>query len=146
MDTTSGKEVCRFTVTADGVASVQFSPDGKSLAWSGWRDGTVLLGEVATGGVRRRLAGRRGRVVCLTFSADGQTLVSGSEDTTAMVWDLTGRLAAGNQWAKPLSDARLKVGWDALAEKDADAAYRSVQALAADPARSVPYLRERLRP
>jgi RNA polymerase sigma factor (sigma-70 family) len=146
LDTTSGKEVCHFSVADDGVAKLQFSPDGKSLAWCGWTDGTVSLGEVATGGVRRRFAGHHGRVVCLAFSADGKTLVSGSEDTTAMVWDLTGRLAAGGQWAKPLSDARLKAGWDTLAEKDAEAGYRSVQQLAADPARSVPYLRERLRP
>src|SRR5262249_28501254 len=99
-----------------------------------------------TGGVRRRFAGHRGRVLCLAFSADGKTLVSGSEDTTALVWDLTGRLAAEDRRAGPLSDAALKPAWDALAEKDREAAYRGVQPLAADPARSVPYLREGLRP
>jgi RNA polymerase sigma factor (sigma-70 family) len=144
LETASGKEVCRFAAAEDGVMRLEFSPDGKSLAWAGWTDGTVSLGEVATGGVRRRFVGHRGQVSCLAFSADGRTLVSGSGDTTALVWDLTGRLAAGE--GKPLSDAALKTAWDALAEKDADAAYRAVQALAADPARSVPYLRERLPP
>jgi RNA polymerase sigma factor (sigma-70 family) len=146
VETTSGKEACHFPVAEDGVMRLEFSPDGKSLAWCGWRDGTVYLGEVATGGVRRRFVGHRGNVSSLAFSADGKTLVSGSEDTTAIVWDLTGRLAAGDQRAGPLSEAALNTAWDTLAKKDADAAYRSIQELAADPARAVPYLRERLHP
>jgi RNA polymerase sigma factor (sigma-70 family) len=146
VDTISGKEICHFPVAEDGVMRLEFSPDGKSLAWSGWRDGTVYLGEVVTGGVRRRFVGHGGDVSCLAFSADGKTLVSGSQDTTAMVWDLTGRLAAADQRVGPLSDAALKAAWDALAGKDADVAYRSAQQLAADSARSVPYIRERLRP
>jgi hypothetical protein len=33
-------------------------------------------------------------VLSLAFSADGRLLVSGGWDTTAVVWDLTGRLRA----------------------------------------------------
>jgi hypothetical protein len=39
----------------------------------------------------------------------------------------------------------LKIHWQALAGEDAEAGYRAVQALAADPTRSIPYLRMRLR-
>ncbi len=146
LETATGKEVCRFRTGEDGACRLQFSPDGKSLAWGGWRDGTVYLGEVATGGVRRRFTGHRGRIYSLGFAADGSALVSGSEDSTAMVWDLTGRLATGDGWGKALSEGELKAQWADLAGEDAAAGYRAIQVLAADPVRSVPYLRERLRP
>src|SRR5262249_43705537 len=115
-------------------------------AWGGWMNGAVYLGEIATGGVRRHFTGHRGRIGCLAFSADGKTLVSGSEDTTALVWDLTGRLSADARRGKALSEQELKTHWSALARAEAAAGYGAVQALAADPERSVPFLRRHLRP
>jgi RNA polymerase sigma factor (sigma-70 family) len=139
--TSTGEEVIRF-ITEDGACQMTFSPDGKSLAWAGWREGTVYLGEIATGGVRKRFSGHRGRVVSLAFSPDGKTLISGSEDTTALVWDLTGRFEPKGR----LTDDDLKRAWDTLAQHDAAAGYRAIQALAADPERSIPFLRTRLKP
>ena len=145
MDTTTGKEIRRFTTATDGTSRLQFSPDGKSLAWGGWRDGTVYLGEIATGKERRRFVGHTGRIISLAFAADGQTLISGAEDTTALVWDLTGRLTMGKKFGQALSAEELEVQWNTLAA-DAAVGYRAVQTLAADPARAVPYLRNRLQP
>ncbi|MHB1424847.1 MAG: sigma-70 family RNA polymerase sigma factor [Gemmataceae bacterium] len=145
-DAVTGKEALRFEIAKDGVSSFAFSPDGKSLAWGGWRDGAVYLGEVATGRERRRFLGHQGRISALSFSDDGQTLISGSEDATALVWDLTGRLASGGKSDKPLSADDLKLLWDALAAEDAAAGFRAIQALSADPERAVPYLRPRLHP
>ncbi len=146
LDTTTGKEVRRFTTGTDGVSQLEFSPDGKSLAWGGWREGTVYLGEIATGRERHRFTGHKGRIFSLAFSADGKTLISGSEDTTALVWDLTGRLTMGTNFGKALSAQELETHWKTLASDDAAAAFRSIQTLAADPARSIPFLRPRLHP
>jgi hypothetical protein len=149
LDTATGDEVCRFTVAEDHCYPLTFSPDGRTLALGGWREGaagTVYLGEIATGGERRHFTGHRGPIGSAAFAPDGKTLVSGAHDTTALVWDLSGRLAAGDPWGRPLSADELKAQWSILAGTDAAAAYRAVQALAADPPHAVPYLRERLRP
>jgi WD40 repeat protein len=146
LDLATGKEVCRFTTGEDGVSQLAFSADGKSLAWGGWSKGTVYLGEIASGRERRHFAGHSGRIVSLAFSADGKTLISGALDTTALVWDLTGRLTMGKTFGAALSAEDLEMHWRAFAADDAAAGYRAVQTLASDPDRSVPYLRTRLRP
>jgi RNA polymerase sigma factor (sigma-70 family) len=146
LDLATRREVCRFPTGEDGACQLAFSPDGRTLAWAGWRDGSVYLGELATGGVRQQFTGHRGRIYCLAFAADGRLLVSGGEDTTAIVWDLTGRLAVGKRSREPLAAAELKECWTALAGSDAATGWRTVQKLLADPARSVPCLGERLRP
>jgi WD40 repeat protein len=146
LETTSGREICRFITTNSGARTLTFSPDGKSLAWAGWRDGTVYLGEIATGGERSNFAGHRGEVIALAFSPNGKMLISGSQDTTALVWDLTGRIASSGKNDKPLSADDLKRLWDTLAAEDAEAGFHAIQVLAADPERSVPYLRSRMAP
>lgn len=73
-------------------------------------------------------------------------LISGSDDTTALVWDLTGRLTMGEKVGAALSAEELATHCKTLAGDDAAAAFRAIQVLAADPARSVPYLRSRLNP
>jgi RNA polymerase sigma factor (sigma-70 family) len=146
VDTLTGKEVRRFHLLDDGARCMAFSPDGRTLAWSGWRESTVHLGEIATGRERYRFDGHKGEVVSLAFSSDGKLLISGSKDTTALIWDLTGRLAGGEKWGKPLTDDELQKHWTVLASEDAAASYHAMQALASDPSRSLPYLSQRLHP
>jgi WD40 repeat protein len=63
-------------------------PDGKRLAGV-LEDGTSIgVWDLATGKETLRLAGHRGKVACLTVSGGGQRLISGSEDCTAVVWDV----------------------------------------------------------
>jgi RNA polymerase sigma factor (sigma-70 family) len=143
-DTTTGKEVHRFSTATDGVSRLVFSPDGKSLAWGGWRDGTVYVGEIATGRQRHNFVGHTGRILSLAFSADGKMLLSGSWDTTALVWDLTGILTMAPKFGGALSAEELETHWKTLVAEDAAASFQAMQTLAADPTRSVPYLRERL--
>jgi RNA polymerase sigma factor (sigma-70 family) len=145
-DTSTGKEVHRFRELKDGAQLMAFSPDGRMLAWSGFRDPTIHVGEIATGRVRRRFTGHLGGVDTLAFSADGKILVSGGNDTTALVWDLTGRLAMGTKYGEALSAEELEKHWKTLAGEDAEAAFRAMQVLAADPARAVSYFRARLHP
>jgi WD40 repeat protein len=146
LDATTGKEICRFTTAPDGVSHLAFSPDGKSLAWGGWREGTVYLGEIATGRERHHFVGHTGRIFALAFSADGKMLISGSHDTTALVWDLTNRLTTGPKYSTVLSVEELETHWKTLVAEDAKAAFRAMQILASDPIHSVPYLRTRLHP
>jgi RNA polymerase sigma factor (sigma-70 family) len=75
----------------DGVGTLAFSPDSRMLAWSGWQQPRIHLLELATGKERHHFDGHVGRVTSLAFSSDGRKLISGGEDTTAMVWDVTGR-------------------------------------------------------
>jgi RNA polymerase sigma factor (sigma-70 family) len=95
-DAATGRVLHRITGSEsenlDGaVFALAFSPDGRTLAWGGPMDGVIHLVETATGHERRRLTGHRGRAMSLAFTPDGKGLVSGSDDTTALVWDLLGR-------------------------------------------------------
>jgi len=68
---------------------VAFSPDGSVLASAAGntQDFSIRLWEVASGESIGTLDGHTGIVWALTFSPDGQMLVSVSSDATAKVWD-----------------------------------------------------------
>jgi RNA polymerase sigma factor (sigma-70 family) len=137
----TGREIATFTKLPDGLCPLAFSPDGRTLTWGGWNDGPVYLMETASGKERRRLLGHKGRVVSLAYSADGKILVSGSLDTTILVWDVDPRngLRPG-----PLTSAELDRCWQKLAGADAADAYAAIRKLAADPQHSVPFLDKHL--
>ena len=73
--------------TASSVRSVEFSPDGATLASGAW-DGTVKLWDVATGEIIATLEGHGGGVQSVSFSPDGATLASGAGDATVKLWDV----------------------------------------------------------
>jgi RNA polymerase sigma factor (sigma-70 family) len=128
------------------VIALAFSPDGRTLAWGGAQDPAVRLVEVATGRERHRLVGHRGGVLALAFVADGRALVSGAWDTTAVVWDLTGRLSADAARGQRLGPAGLQACWADLAGDDAARAYRAVRRQGASPPEAAAYLGARLSP
>ena len=75
--------------------SIALSPDGKWLAVGGWthrecagRCGEVRLHDFATGRLVGLFKGHTNVVFGLAFSPDGKRLVSGSGDTTAIIWDV----------------------------------------------------------
>jgi WD40 repeat protein len=74
--------------------TVAFSADGALLAWDGV-DGTVCLGEVASGKERLRIRGHEGPITNVAFTKDGRFLISSSRDGTALVWDLPRLLRDG---------------------------------------------------
>jgi RNA polymerase sigma factor (sigma-70 family) len=153
IDAGTGKEILRCDVATKapptlipGPPSVlTFSPDGRTLAWATYRDPALRLLEVASGKERHVLDGHLGEPDSVAFSADGTTLVSGGTDTTALVWDLTGR-QSGAVASKPPSPAELDACWAALAGEDAPSAYAAIRTLAAWSAEALPYLERRLRP
>src|SRR2546422_1065184 len=74
----------------DMVASVAFSPDGKTLASGGGGSGPgeIKLWDVATGKERAALKGHTRGVTSVAFSPDGKTLASGDDDQTIRLWDV----------------------------------------------------------
>jgi hypothetical protein len=69
-----------FKADPDGVDSLAFTPDGKTLASGGW-DG-VKLWDVATGRQKAHFKAKqeKGTAACLVISPDGNTLASGGYD------------------------------------------------------------------
>ncbi len=149
LDAATGELIGRCGGDADCRlwCSLAFSPDGRLLATGPYdHDDTVHLWEVATFQQVARLQGHHGGVTALAFSPDGRSLATGGGDATALVWDLTGRTGSGTQRTAQLSPSRLEECWEVLGGENAAAAYAAVRALAADPARSVPFLAKHLRP
>jgi hypothetical protein len=92
----TGKETGRIHEKAEAVA---FSPDGRTLAYSS-TGSMIHVWEVASGRERYRFSGHQfgardpegfgAGVATLTFTPGGRTLISGSGDTTLLLWDMLG--------------------------------------------------------
>jgi RNA polymerase sigma factor (sigma-70 family) len=141
MDTATRKPATAFTGT-DTIRTLAVTGDGKQLA-TVEAGGTIRLWDVATAREERHFLAR-GVVNALAFSPDGKRIVTAGEDG-AIVWDLT-------RDEKPLprdfklTDKDLDALWTDLASDDGGKVYGATRLLRADPTRSVPFLRECLKP
>ncbi len=76
------------------IYAIALSSDGRKLAAAGVMDhaggemGAVRLYDFAVGRVEALLKGHQSVINALAFSPDGRLLISGSCDTTAIVWDV----------------------------------------------------------
>jgi WD40 repeat protein len=103
-DMTTGKELKSFNRPSlmdyeDGVYSVSFSPDGKTLA-TGNRDNTVTLWDITTGKELKTLSGHESLVSIVSFSPDGKTLTSVDAKGVIIIWnfDLDQLMQSGCTW------------------------------------------------
>ncbi|GAB4296759.1 MAG: hypothetical protein Fur0025_34510 [Oscillatoriaceae cyanobacterium] len=83
----TGEALWEIDCPASGGA---VSANGRLLALGGDKD--IYLWDLTTGQFLRQLTGHTSWVYSLSFSPDGQTLASGSDDNTVRLWDVaTGR-------------------------------------------------------
>ena len=131
----SGKVVLCLPDQADAKCYT-FSADNRFLAL-GDEDGSIRLVEVVSGKEVYRLRGHRGGIASLVFSADGALLISGSDDTTALVWDVRKLCPPDNaSTAERLSDTL----WADLGSSDMTKVIWAQQTLRANPEKAVALL------
>ncbi len=81
----------RFSIPSDPQTrkeepALAFSPDGKILA--GGEGRSILLWDPFTGEELLRLDGHQGPVTSLAFAEQGRMLISGSRDSTILIWEV----------------------------------------------------------
>jgi hypothetical protein len=124
-----------------------FSPDGRELAVVGVKE-IALWDLVSLKAVRHfpMPHGNNLREGAIAFTPDGRRLITGHDDCTALVWDLTGTGRAPGATAPRLSADALKQMWDTLADNDAMKAHTAGWELADRGEQTVVLIRERLKP
>ncbi len=73
------------------IRGVEFSRDGSLLAsWNfSLEEKTIRLWNVATGRNTQTLSGHKNRISSVIFSPNGETLISGEQDGTILIWDVS---------------------------------------------------------
>ena len=91
LDVQTGQVLQHLSPFAQGVASLQFSPDSQLIAASPLFtevETTIQLYSCKTGAQIAALAGHTSWIPDLAFSKDGSRLISAGADQTIRVWDL----------------------------------------------------------
>ncbi len=94
----TGEQIRRFEGQQDVIYSVAFSPDGKQLlSGSGPSgpfskssgDNDLVLWDLESGAILRRMQGHKDVVFKVAFRPDGQSAITVSGDSTLIVWNLS---------------------------------------------------------
>jgi WD40 repeat protein len=91
IDLKTGKKVRRFQSDGKYAFLAACSPDGKQiaagvLAKNNDKDYSIQCWEVATGKALQTIKGHPGMIIGLTYSPDGNSLLTASEDKSARLW------------------------------------------------------------
>jgi WD40 repeat protein len=158
-DIATGKQLVRFQHD-QFIDSLAFSPSGRVLAAAARNLGggstrasgessksqsqacTIYIWDALSGQEIERISSP---VIgySLAFAPDGRTLAAGNNDSTILLWDLTGRMANSNLRSSSFSTKELEGLWSDLAS-DAARAQQAIWALAFAPRQSVTLLKERM--
>ena len=85
-DLEAGREVRVYDAGCD-VLNIGIMDGGERFC-SGGENGRIFIWDRTSGRIQSALDGHEGAVTCLAVSPDGSTLVTGSADTTILVWNL----------------------------------------------------------
>jgi|GEM_PF-1595110 len=121
--------------------ALAISPDGRTLAAAIGRQ--IHLFDLRTGKELGRFNGHQGTVVSLVFAPDNQTVISGSADTTALVWD--GSRFIKKPSTRDVPDEQVSDLWKDLAG-DPVKVYQAIGALSAAPKQAVALVKEKVKP
>lgn len=88
-DFASGRVLYKTKPQSSGIYGLVFAPDSSTLAWNG--DRFVRICNSATGEPLFPPNGHTDEINYLRFGPGGKTLISGSRDGTARVWDVATR-------------------------------------------------------
>lgn len=108
-DTATGKELWRSARRLDGILSLAFSPEGKTLVSTGEffdretnkRHGTLIFWDAATGKELRQLPGLVDRVEQVRFSPDGHYLAAICGQGPIILWDVKAGKMPRRVWEVP---------------------------------------------
>lgn len=108
-DRVSGNELASLPGAQSFPWAVVFTPDNKSLIATDYK--TVSIWDVTQKRIRHKLEAHGAQVFSLALAADGNTVISGSEDKTVRLWDVhTGRLQGTfrghTDWVRSVALAR----------------------------------------
>jgi WD40 repeat protein len=83
------KEVRQFAGHVDAISSIAVSKDGKHLlsAGGGFKDHSLRLWDIRTGGEVRQFKGHTRDIDSAVFSTDSTRVLSGGSDGTIRLWD-----------------------------------------------------------
>ncbi len=93
----TGQEIARFKGQHDVIYSVAISPDGERILSGsgpsgpfsrGSGDNDLVLWDLKSGAILRRMRGHRDAVFHVAFRPGGESAISSSADSTLMVWNL----------------------------------------------------------
>jgi RNA polymerase sigma factor (sigma-70 family) len=143
VDPVAARELRRFRDKDHTVDAAALSPDGKMvISARGGAEGrqVIVLWETETGQERGRYVGHIGRVNTIAIGADGRFFVTGSSDTTALVWDATRPQTRRSAVRLPAAVIDPAACYKDLACANAEQAYASMCALVNAPAQAVAFL------
>jgi RNA polymerase sigma factor (sigma-70 family) len=119
--------------------SLRFSARGRWLAWRS--DLKTHVWDTQRGQLLASFQGHDDAVTDLAFTPDERTLVSASQDSTLLVWDL----AAAEEKKPPPPPGDVEQAWRRL-DSEAQQAYEAIRVLASSPDATVKLLSRHLEP
>jgi WD40 repeat protein len=140
---------------ANPATTIAFSPDGRLFADGGFADGgfadrgadhAVRVWDVTAAKEIGQFKGHKGPITALAFAPDSRRLLTGSSDTTILVWDVGTLKPVPAAAVAELKAGDLETCWGELRSNDGEKAYNAILKLAGSPRLAVPYLAERIKP
>lgn len=143
-DAVSGKNISQGKI-GEILDEIAFTPDSRSIVWGCQKEKTIHIWEIRSRQERCRLDGHHGMITGLALAADGSRLVSGSNDGTGLVWDLTGDHDADARKSPAPDQQELEQLFKDLGA-DAATAYRAILRFQRSPQPTAALFGKRLQP